>query len=76
MEKYKTLLYNAGLAAVAAFAGAFAESSDWLPESWLKYPVAAAAYGALRIAAGVIAAGLQHPISVDKPPAGGPDPTA
>lgn len=73
-SKYKRLIVNAALATLAAFAGAFAASSDWLPETWVAVPAVAAAYGALRVGAGLVAAELGKPISVDEPPPGGPDP--
>lgn len=63
----KEMWVNAGLAALAALAGGVASSSNLLPDAWLSVPVIAVAYGALRIAAGYVAANvLQKPISVDK----------
>lgn len=61
------LLLNAGLAAVAALAGALAatEAADILPGSWLAYPIVGLIYGALRVGVGYIAVRLQKPIPVD-----------
>ena len=61
MEKYKKLAINAVLAFVAAFAGAVAVSDGALT----KPAVVAFAYAALRVAAGVIAAGVGKPVPVD-----------
>ena len=68
----KNQYINAGLAALAAGVGSFAyaiSTSNATSVAALKSAAAAAAYGALRLAAGVLASAFGKPVPVDQPSA-------
>lgn len=64
----KELWINAGLAAVAAIAGAVAATAaeEILPASWLAFPIVGILYGGFRVGAGIIAVKLNKTIPVDE----------